>query len=121
VGTCAAYDARGIEPMASPQRLAQLIGAPVGIPVDLAGQSAVGGHGFGARPKGAFVRGETDRPLDAGNLCLAADIGDDSEDARPGRRTRYDRHSLNLSPGPVVHPARPAPDFASAATDSGIA
>ena len=54
--------------------------------MDLLGQRAIGGDGLGAGPERAFVRGQADRPLDAGSLRFAADIGGDVEDARPRDR-----------------------------------
>ena len=78
--------------MSPPERLPQLLGAAVGIAVNLARQRAVGRQRLGAGPERALVRGETDRALDAGDLRLAADIGRDVEDAGAGRRRGFGDH-----------------------------
>ena len=82
----AADDPRRVEPVLAADRLAQRLGAAVGIAVDLVGQRPIGGDRLRARAERAFVRGEADRPLDPGDLGLAADIGGDVEDARARRR-----------------------------------
>src|SRR5579864_1646431 len=78
------------------ERGAQFSRAAIGIAVDLAGQSAISGDRLGARPERALVRRQADRALDPGRRRLAADIGSDIEDARPGDRGGRGRHRLNL-------------------------
>jgi hypothetical protein len=62
--------------------MAQFVGAAVGVAVDLAGERAIRGDRLGARPERALVRGQADRPFEAFELGIAADIGGDVEDAR---------------------------------------
>ena len=95
VGTGAANDPRGIDPVALPECLAQFLSVPVRVAMDLAGDSPVGRDRLAARPERALVRGEPNRVLDPGHLRFAANIGADVENARAGHQRRFMRHWLS--------------------------
>ena len=95
VGAGAANDPRGIDPVAAPERLPQLLSISVRIAVDLAGEGPVGGDCLAARPERALVRGEPNRVLDPGHLRFAANIGADVENARAGHQRRFMHHWLS--------------------------
>src|SRR6202030_1477961 len=82
----AADDARRVEPMMPPERLAQPGGAAIRVAVDLAGEGLVRGDRLRAGAERAFVRGEPDRPRHAFGVRLAADVRRNVEDARSGPR-----------------------------------
>ena len=96
VGTGAAHDPVRIEPVMAAERAAQFGRAAVGIAVDLSGQRPIGGDRLGAGPERTFIGRQADRPLGPGSGRVAADIGGDVEDARPGDRGGRGRHRLNL-------------------------
>src|SRR5262249_28261989 len=64
---------------------AQALRPAVGIAMEIGDGVAESGHGLGTGPEGILVGGELGRPVDAGERCLAADMGGDLRDARTQR------------------------------------
>src|SRR5215470_7027583 len=76
-----ANNATWVEPVELAERFSQLQGVPVRVAMDVASQSAVSGDRFGTWSQGAFVGSEADRPFDAPDLSLAANIRRNIKDA----------------------------------------
>ena len=85
----AADDPGGIKPIEPRQTVPQGRGMAVRISMHLGGGVPVGFHGARAGTQSAFVGGQTDQPIDAGSMRLAADIWRNIEDSGTGGRSRH--------------------------------